>query len=103
MEIKELQSHAMAVIAEYKDFNERHGRKVWTKQDHIEGLVGDVADLLQAAMAKDGVRESDDADARFEHELGDCLFGVLVIAEEYGIDIEQAFGKTIAEVKARIE
>ena len=44
----------------------------------------------------------DDVDAKLAHELSDCLWSVLVLADKYGIDLATEFNKTMDELEARI-
>ena len=53
-------------------------------------------------MAKHGLREMDDVDAKLAHELSDCLWSVLVLADKYGIDLQQEFLKTMETLDKRI-
>ena len=53
-------------------------------------------------MMREGYRGGEDVQAKIEHELGDCLWSVLVIAHLTGTDLEPAFVKTMEELKERI-
>jgi NTP pyrophosphatase (non-canonical NTP hydrolase) len=53
--------------------------------------VGDVGDLMKLVLAQEGVRAIPDAESKLAHELADCLWSVLVLADLYGVDLEQAF------------
>jgi NTP pyrophosphatase (non-canonical NTP hydrolase) len=44
-------------------------------------------------------RDISDADARLTHELADCLWSILVLAQSYGIDLEQVFLKTMEDLE----
>lgn len=57
---------------------------------------------MKLVMAKQGLRKMDDVDAKLRHELADCLWAILVIADEVGVDLEEAFGETIKELRTRI-
>lgn len=98
-----MQRRALEVTKEYQKFDELHGKKIWSKQDYIKGLVGDVGDLLQASMAKDGVRQIPDADSSFQHEIGDCILGICVVAGLYDVDLEQAFMKSVDGLHERTQ
>ena len=63
----------------------------WTKEEVALGFVGDVGDLMKLVLAKGGVRDVPDAEARLAHELADCLWSVLVLSQLYGVDLERAF------------
>jgi NTP pyrophosphatase (non-canonical NTP hydrolase) len=57
----------------------------------MEGLVSDVGDLMKLVMAREGFRKIDETNSKLAHELSDCLWCILVLASEYGIDIERSF------------
>jgi NTP pyrophosphatase (non-canonical NTP hydrolase) len=35
------------------------------------------------------------------HELADCLWSIIVIADEAGVDLEKAFFETMKEIELR--
>ena len=70
----------------------------WSLQDLMLGLVGDVGDLAKLVQAHEGVREIANAQAALEHELGDVLWSVIVIADRCGVDLEIAFSRTMDAV-----
>jgi NTP pyrophosphatase (non-canonical NTP hydrolase) len=54
-------------------------------------------------MAKQGLRAAKgDIDERLAHELSDCLWSVLVLAELYHVDLEAAFLRTMSEIDAQL-
>ena len=67
------------------------GREVWDTGDLALGFVGDVGDLAKLVMAVDGRREIPGARERLGHELADCLWSVLVLADRYGVDLGAEF------------
>jgi NTP pyrophosphatase (non-canonical NTP hydrolase) len=69
----------------------------------MAGFVGDVGDLSKLVMAKANLRHISDVDAKIAHELADCLWSVLVIADRLDVDLEDAFSKTMAELDGRLE
>lgn len=95
---------AVAIRNQYNELQVVDGNKVWNAQDRTAGLVGDVGDLSKLVMAKHGLRRGpQDIDAALEHELSDCLWSALIIADELDIDIETAFTKWTKEMHMRIE
>jgi NTP pyrophosphatase (non-canonical NTP hydrolase) len=99
--LAELRERALAVRRRYAEVErETYGRE-WSGADLGLGFVGDVGDLVKLVQAKEGVRAAD-ADARLAHELADCLWSVLVLADRYGIDLERAFLETMDELEARL-
>ena len=64
--------------------------------------VGDVGDLVKLVMVKEGKRHGEAVDAKLRHELSDCLWSLLIIADHYGIDLEQSFFETMNELDERL-
>ncbi|MFI8081628.1 hypothetical protein ACIF6L_12660 [Kitasatospora sp. NPDC086009] len=62
-----------------------------------------MGDLAKPVMAHDGHR-TDVAGGRelLARELSDCLFSLLVIAEETGIDLEARFPADLSALAARV-
>lgn len=100
----DLTAKALAVRDHYDQLTDEDGHKRWNAQDRMAGFVGDVGDLSKLVMAKHDVRRGpENIDAALAHELSDCLWSVMVLANELGIDLEEAFTKTMDELHARIE
>jgi NTP pyrophosphatase (non-canonical NTP hydrolase) len=75
----------------------------WTREEVAQGFVGDVGDLMKLVMVKQGLRATKDGvDEQLAHELSDCLWSVLVLAELYHIDLEAAFLRTTSEIEAQL-
>lgn len=86
-----MQDRAREVRARYAEVErERYGR-AWTPQEIALGFVGDVGDLAKLVQGKAGVRPRPDLDEALAHELADCLWSVLVLADTYGVDLGEAF------------
>lgn len=100
--LSDLQKRAQEIRQKYDELNAKDGHSKWDGVDYTAGFVGDVGDLVKLVMAKDGKRRGDDIDARLEHELGDCLWSLLVIANHYDIDLEKAFSKTMDGLDERL-
>ena len=100
--MNDLQKRAQEIRQKYDELNAKDKHAKWDGVDYAAGFVGDVGDLMKLVMAKDGKRRGDDIDERLTHELGDCLWSLLVIANYYGIDLEDAFTKTMDELDERL-
>lgn len=96
------QKRAQKIREKYDELNAKDGHKKWDGVDYTASFVGDVGDLMKLVMAKDGKRRGDDVDAKLQHELGDCLWSLLVIANHYNIDLEKAFNGTMDELEDRL-
>lgn len=103
MDFKELQQRAVEIRNKYREFEIKKTGKEWTNLNIMEGFIGDVGDLMKLVMAKEGVRNIDDTDTKLAHELADCLWSILILADKYSIDIESEFMKTMDELATRID
>ncbi len=102
MDFQEMRATARGVRAQYADMDTgRHGR-AWTTEEVMLGFVGDVGDLAKLVQSKSGVRPREGLDAALEHELADCLWSVLTLADAYGIDLETAFDDTMRLLSERL-
>lgn len=101
-DVTALQAQAIKVRLLYNELNQKDGHDTWGAKDYAMGFVGDVGDLMKLIMAKENMRSVDDVDAKLRHELGDCLWSLLVIAAHYDIDLEASFTQTMHELEARI-
>lgn len=89
----------MAVIADqahlvrqrFAQMEQRRYGRTWTPEEVALGLVGDVGDLAKLVQGIAGVRATDELDAKLAHELADCLWAIITLADLYGIDLEAAY------------
>lgn len=77
--------------------------KQWGIAEYAQGLVGDVGELVQLVMSKNGFRKKDNVDAALAHELSDCLWAILVLSDELGVDLEKEFMTNMKKLSDRIE
>jgi NTP pyrophosphatase (non-canonical NTP hydrolase) len=76
----------------------RYGRP-WNVEEIALGFVGDVGDLVKLVQAASGVRSAPDLASQLSHELADCLWSILVLADQLEVDIVQAFVDTMTQLK----
>lgn len=111
MEFKEVIQQVYEIKRAYSELNQRRGEHPWGAAEYAQGFVGDVGDLIKMIMVKNNHRSfSDinfkayqDIDTALAHELTDCLWSIIVIAGELGVDLEAEFTKSMRELRARIE
>ncbi|MFG3257253.1 MazG nucleotide pyrophosphohydrolase domain-containing protein [Streptomyces sp. NPDC048172] len=102
MSLEELRREAVRIHDQYDALNRYERGRVWTREEFMLGFVGDVGDLAKLVMAEEGARDVPGGRAALEHELADCLWSVLVLAHRYGVDLEEAFRRTMTELDATI-
>ncbi len=96
-DIKVLEQRAMEIRRRYNALEKSRGKEPWDAVKLARGFKKDVTDLLT-------IIEQDIVDRKkISHELGDCLWSVLVIARKLDIDLERAFWTTMGELDNRID
>lgn len=99
MHLSELTQRAMEIRERFAAYEQRRVGRTWTREEIMQGFVVDVGDLMKLVMAKAGARRVDEVDAKLAHELSDCLWSVLVLAQLYGFDLEREFLRTMDELE----
>jgi NTP pyrophosphatase (non-canonical NTP hydrolase) len=66
------------------------------------GFTGDVGDLAKLVMAQEGAREMPSGMSALAHELADCLWSVLILANVYDVDLASEFHRTMDELSTGI-
>jgi uncharacterized protein YabN with tetrapyrrole methylase and pyrophosphatase domain len=101
--MKDLQARALEIRRKYDKLSAKDGHDKWNGKEFMMGFVGDVGDLTKIIMAKENLRTMENIDTKLAHELSDCLWSVLVLADHYKVDLEQEFAKTMDELEQRID
>lgn len=104
MQFQEIIIRARKIKKAYDELNRREGNRGWGASEYMEGLVGDVGDLMKLIMAKKGFRFSaeENIGVALKRELADCLWGLLMIADELGINLEKEFVTTMNKLESKI-
>ena len=98
MDFQELSRQARVVREAYtRETVLRYGR-AWTPEEYMLGFLGDVGDLSKLVQGKAGVRDREGLDEALAHELADCLWSVLTLADCFDVDLEAAFTQTMAQL-----
>lgn len=98
MNYSDLEKAALRLNELYEQLETKRYGRVWTTQELALGFMGDVGDLAKLIQAHAGVRIIDDVDAKLGHELSDCLWSILVLADKCGIDLEAEFVRNTREI-----
>ena len=102
MEFAGLVQRALEVRRKYAALERARFGREWTSEELMLGFVRDVGDLASLVQAKEGVREATDVDAALAHELADCLWSLIVLADRYGVDLEQALAATMEQLERQL-
>lgn len=102
MNLDELRDRARNVHDRYDELNLAERGRVWSREEFMLGFVGDVGDLAKLVMAAEGARDVPGGRAALEHELADCLWSVLVLADKYDVDLASVFDRTMNEIETAV-
>ena len=103
MDFQHLQDRAREIRAKYAEREEAAYGRPWSPEEIMLGFVGDVGDLAQLVQGKAGVRPREDLNEALAHELADCLWCVLTLADTYDVDLERAFTDTMDDLAAHLD
>jgi NTP pyrophosphatase (non-canonical NTP hydrolase) len=101
MDFQEMLKRAREIKAVNAQLAQKDNCTEWGLEQRTMGFVGDVGSLAKLVMAKSGYRKYDDLDKKLAHELGDCLWAIMTIADEAGVNLEKAFLDTMNEIEQR--
>jgi NTP pyrophosphatase (non-canonical NTP hydrolase) len=102
MNFSDLERAALQLNELYEELETKRWGRVWTIGELALGFVGDVGDLAKLVQAHAGVRDIDDCKAKLGHELSDCLWSIIVLANKCGIDLQTEFTKNTEELVAYV-
>ena len=91
MEFQQLVNRAMEIRKQYEVKEKQLYGSAWNNEEIALGFVGDVGDLAKLIVAENGKRNISNSKEKLEHELADCLWSVIVLAEMHNINLETAF------------
>lgn len=102
MDYRDIKNRAIEISNLYDKLNKQKGQKVWDTHAVMSGFVGDVGDLSKLIMAKNNLRSKEDIDEKLAHELSDCLWSIIVLADKLDIPLDIAFMSTMNELQKKI-
>lgn len=103
MQFADVAARARQLRALYAEWETRRDGRPWDASDLMAGFVGDVGDLAKLVAAHAGRRPGpDDLQAALAHELADCLWSVLVLADALDVDLEAEFPRAMDDLTAHV-
>ncbi len=93
MQFSEIIDRAKQIREKYAEIEKKRDGKEWTREQIMQGFLGDIEDLKKI-LSSETIN-----DARLAHELSDCLWSIIVLADKYNIDLEASFTKTMNELE----
>ena len=102
VDLSPLARRAVKIKDLYDELNQAKRGRTWTNEEFMLGFVGDVGDLAKLVMAQEGAREMPGGREALSHELADCFWSVLILADAYNIDVAAEFEKTMNDLSSSI-
>ena len=99
MEFQKLIERAIEIRKQYEQKEKYLYGSAWTSEEIALGFVGDVGDLAKLVIAENGKRDIANSNKKLGHELADCLWSVIVLAQHHKIDLEKSFINTMDELE----
>ncbi|MGL4610931.1 MAG: MazG nucleotide pyrophosphohydrolase domain-containing protein [Trueperaceae bacterium] len=99
---KDISERALQIRKRYAELEEKSYGRSWSNEEIALGFMGDVGDLAKLVQAKNGVRSIPNFQEKLEHELADCLWSVITLANEFDVDLETAFVKTMDDLETHL-
>lgn len=103
MEFQQLIDRASAIRKQYSEKEQAVYSSSWTSEEIALGFVGDVGDLAKLVIAENGRRNIPNSKEKLEHELSDCLWSIIVLADLHVVNLGTAFLKTMTEIETRLK
>jgi NTP pyrophosphatase (non-canonical NTP hydrolase) len=86
MNLKDITTQSIEAKKAYASFEKNKYGREWNEEEIYTGLVSDIGDLGRLVLAKGGVEMIPDLEDKLKHELGECLWGIAVLAGKYNIE-----------------
>jgi NTP pyrophosphatase (non-canonical NTP hydrolase) len=102
MNFSDIEKSALQLNDLYEQLETKRYGRIWSTEELALGFVGDVGDLAKLIQAHAGVRDIDDCKAKLGHELSDCLWSIIVLANKCGVDLEAEFVRNTKELAAYV-
>ena len=65
-------------------------------------FVGDIGDLMKLIQAQNKIRFIPNYQEKLKHDLADCLWSIIILANLYDVNLETAFIETMRELELRL-
>ena len=103
---KDISKLTLKVRTKYASLEKKKYGRSWTKEEIAQGFVVDVGDLMREIMKQANIREGKNK-SELVHCFCDCLWSVIVLANQYGINLEKEFpismSKLLNEINIKLK
>ncbi|MDP3996036.1 MAG: MazG nucleotide pyrophosphohydrolase domain-containing protein [bacterium] len=107
MEFQHIIKRALEIRKKYSDLEKKKYGKEWDNEQVMKGFEKDIKDLKRLVTAEEKkkarVRDVMEVDSNLSHELADCLWSILILADRYGINMEKSFFGAMEEIEKKID
>ena len=106
MHLEDIITRARHIRSLYENYERENYGREWSTAEIALGLMGDLGDLAKLIQAYSGVRgtlSAQELQAQLSHELSDCFWSILVLADKLQINLGDAFIATMDELEQRLE
>ena len=86
----------------FERFEKKSIGKTWGTEELLIGLMTDIGDLSRLVLAKEGFRTVS-GDIALRHELADCFWSIIVLAERYNIDLSEALQEMSDDISIKLK
>lgn len=102
MNLEDLQAIAHRIKQTNVALQIRSVGRPWTTSETMLGFTNDVGTLSRLVMEEAQLRPARaDLAASIEHEIADCLWSILTLADELNVDVEAALSRLEAGISER--
>jgi NTP pyrophosphatase (non-canonical NTP hydrolase) len=85
-----------------REVSEKFGT-TWSKEVRLVDMMEEVGELSNAVLVKEGHKNQKRAKAELEDSLCDVLYDLLLLSENYGVDLENEYKKMLESLEKRIK
>ncbi len=106
MYLEDIIARARHIRSLYEKYERENYGREWSTVEITLGLMGDLGDLAKLIQAHLGIRgalSAQELETKLSHELADCLWSILVLADKLQINLGDAFVATMDELERRFE
>ncbi len=102
MEFQNIIDRALNIRQLYEEKEKQLYGSSRTNEEIALGFVGDVGNLAKLIAAENGKRNIPNSKEKLKHELADCLWSILVLANSHNVDIEKSFLDTMDQLERHL-
>lgn len=97
MQFSDVIIRARQIRAKYVELEKKRDGKEWSREQFMQGFLGDIEDLKS-------ILNSTNIDSdKLGHELADCLWSLIILADKHNINLEGSFVKTMNDLERRLD